>query len=217
MNDTFFCGAVSGFFQTIIGHPLDTIKTLKQNNISITKTNLMPSNLYRGIRYPLTLSPILIGTTFYLNDNFRYYKKYGINYFITGFITSFIICPFDEFKIKRQIGKNFNLFDFFKCYSNITTVLLREIPAIFIYFNTYDYFRTNKYSTISSGAISGISMWFFIYPIDTIKTQIHANGLNNFKLVLDRRLFNGLTICLIRAGLVNSVGFYIYEFLKNKK
>ena len=36
----FYTGAIIGVSQTIIGHPIDTIKTLLQNNSSITKLAL---------------------------------------------------------------------------------------------------------------------------------------------------------------------------------
>ena len=216
MTDSFIYGSIGGIFQTIIGHPFDTIKTLQQTNIKLNINHLRPINLYRGVGYPLIQSPILIGATFYLNDNFGDYKKYGINYCLTGLITSFIICPFDEFKIKRQVGKKFSLYDFYKCYSNLNIVLLREIPATFIYFGTYDYFRDNKYSITLSGGMSGIVTWLFTYPIDTVKTQMQGIGLKKSNLILYKKLFNGLTICLIRAGIVNSSIFYVYEFLKNR-
>ena len=41
----FLAGLSSGITQTLIGHPLDTIKTNKQNNIKVK------GNLYKGLNY----------------------------------------------------------------------------------------------------------------------------------------------------------------------
>ena len=50
MNE-FIAGAVSGFGQTLVGHPFDTVKVRLQNNVSLTK--LKPQHYYRGVGYPL--------------------------------------------------------------------------------------------------------------------------------------------------------------------
>jgi hypothetical protein len=53
LND-FSKGTIVGISQTFFGHPLDTLKTLKQNGTKIQGENLR--SLYRGIYYPLILS-----------------------------------------------------------------------------------------------------------------------------------------------------------------
>ena len=60
MNDYIY-GAVSGVFQTIIGHPFDTKKVLMQNNkiLSFNYRNMMA-----GIKYPLVTSSLICSVNF---------------------------------------------------------------------------------------------------------------------------------------------------------
>ena len=117
-QNEFIKGGIVGCSQTIIGHPLDTLKTLKQNNSKInisffnknnlmsknnliSKNNLMSKNnpisnfqykslihLFKGVKYPLFVS------TFYNSQIFGLYnicKKYGFNDFSSGFISGGIL------------------------------------------------------------------------------------------------------------------------------
>ena len=124
-QNEFIKGGIVGCSQTIIGHPLDTLKTLKQNNSKINisffnNTNLISKNtvmsknfsnfqykslihLFKGVKYPLFVS------TFYNSQIFGLYnicKKYGFNDFSSGFISggilSSILTPFELYKIKEQ-------------------------------------------------------------------------------------------------------------------
>jgi hypothetical protein len=47
--ESFWAGLISGIFQTVVGHPLDTLKVWKQNNSRISPSFF---NLYKGIKYP---------------------------------------------------------------------------------------------------------------------------------------------------------------------
>jgi hypothetical protein len=47
----FFCGACNGVSQALVGHPLDTIKVLQQNNVPWKSLKFM--ELMRGVKYPL--------------------------------------------------------------------------------------------------------------------------------------------------------------------
>ena len=56
--------------------------------------------------------------------------------------------------------------------------------------------------------------WLFTYPLDTIKTRIQGRVSSSIKEALKMgSLFSGITLCMIRAFIVNSVGFYTYEKL----
>ena len=59
----FLSGCASGLAQNIIGHPLDTIKVLKQNNENTSKIKNI-GTLYRGFAYPAIHSILTTGLTF---------------------------------------------------------------------------------------------------------------------------------------------------------
>ena len=98
----FLSGIINGISQGIAGHPLDTIKTLQQNNIQWFGLPL--KNYYFGFAYPLYRQIIQNSLTFDINERLNNNNIH--NKFITGGITGFYISPilyyFDVFKIKKQ-------------------------------------------------------------------------------------------------------------------
>tara|TARA_B100000401_G_C52803952_1_gene720117 strand:+ start:17 stop:667 length:651 start_codon:yes stop_codon:yes gene_type:complete len=211
----FYAGTISGIIQTITGHPFDTLKVLQQNN---KKKVYDLRSLYKGISMPLIQSPIICGVSFFLNDSLdTYFNNYYISGFCSGFFTSFIICPFEYYKINSQNQtKKIITFNSIKhSYKNINYVILRESPSCCIYFGLYNECKKNNLSSFLSGGICGMSSWLFTYPLDTIKTRMQSNSSKSFKqAILIGNLFKGLNICLIRAFFVNAIGFYTYEYFK---
>ena len=212
----FFAGSISGIAQTVVGHPFDTLKVLQQNNK--LKVNSL-KNLYKGISMPLIQTPLICGVSFFLNDSLNsYFTNEYYSGLFSGFFSSFIICPFEYYKINSQIQKKI-YFDFKslkKSYSNINYVILRETPALSIYFGLYNQCLNNNISSFSAGGIAGVSSWLFTYPLDTIKTRMQSGKTNSLReSLLMGNLFKGLQICLIRAFIVNSIGFYSYDYMLN--
>lgn len=211
-----FSSFLSGIFQVFIGHPFDTIKVLKQNNNNITSQSY--KNLYNGIKYPLLQTPIINVANFY--STYYFQKKYKQNLFyssiFSGIISSIIITPLDYYKIMKQnnINSVYTINNIIKSYKYLHIVSLREIPSLVIYFNTYEYCKKYTNSYLLSGGISGVVSWGLTYPIDTIKTRLQANNAKNIKdAILQNNLYKGIVPCLFRAFLVNSIGFYLYEYL----
>ena len=70
------------------------------------------------------------------------------------------------------------------------------------------------YSGIAGG-VAGMSSWLITYPLDTLKTRKQLNPDTKFKqLVKSGHLFNGIYITLLRAFIVNGLGFMIYKYVK---
>jgi solute carrier family 25 carnitine/acylcarnitine transporter 20/29 len=94
--------------------------------------------------------------------------------------------------------------------------IARETISMPVYFNTYEYLTTVT-NPFLAGGIAGMTSWFITYPIDTMKTRKQLNKDKNIKmldLIKQGNLYNGLSITLLRAFIVNSTCFYIYEFSK---
>ena len=205
----FFAGLVSGTSQILSGHPLDTLKVNLQNN-TLQKFNINYKNLYKGISYPLITNSMLVSVQFGVYDNLR---KLGYNDYISsssaGVITGLITSPIDRFKIKKQILSK-NIYN--NPFKGLSLTLSREIPANIIYFNSYNYFRNNDFSILTSGGLAGFFSWLITYPIDAIKTRIQSDKFKNIKSAIQKGgLFKGIIPCLTRALIVNSIGFYVYE------
>lgn len=218
MENTFIAGFIAGSFQTLLGHPLDTIKVWKQNN---TKHKLTISNLFRGLSYPLLSASFLNSIQF---SSAAFYRKQLTNNTnistdvivelkagaFSGLVFGCILAPIDYFKIKRQsFSKTPQL--------GLSACMMREIPGSSIYFGTYTYLRNKNISIFLSGSIAGCLSWGLIYPCDIIKTNIQSGKTKNIRnsiefLIKNRsHIYSGLGICLLRAAIVNGVGFYTYE------
>ena len=102
MNET-VSGMVAGGVSTIIGHPLDTIKTWKQNSNLNIKFNV--KNLLRGYRYPLIASITFNGYLFGVNNYIN--NKYHINNFLSGAITGFLVVCENSVEFASEILHSF--------------------------------------------------------------------------------------------------------------
>jgi hypothetical protein len=94
--------------------------------------------------------------------------------------------------------------------------ILRESIAIPAYFLTFDtmYYQL-QYPAFISGAMAGINSWFFTYPIDTLKTRMQLYTNKSFADLLKMgKLYNGLSVTLLRAVIVNGFNFQLYTFLQ---
>ena len=134
---------MSGIAQTIVGHPLDTLKILKQNNKLINKNiyNIHLKQLYSGVSIPLIQTPIACGIVFYIDEIINnYIHNHWISGFTSGIVSSFLLCPFEYYKINLQQNNKqlINVKTILGSYKNISYVIYREAPALSIYFGTYN-------------------------------------------------------------------------------
>jgi hypothetical protein len=204
-------GFASGTVQTLVGHPLDTLKVWKQRNI---KPNI--SQLFRGIRYPLLTGTFVTTGQF---ASYNWFNKYSESDVMcgafSGIFSGLVLSPIDKYKISDQTMGHYT------SRYGLASCLLREIPANAIYFGTYSYSRENNIDVLSSGAIAGASSWLITYPFDIIKTQVQSGELDTKTAILQMiqrktLVTSGLGFCLIRAVIVNSIGFYVYETFRDK-
>lgn len=213
----FITGNISGIVQTIVGHPLDTIKVLEQNKIDI-KNN---KDIFNGLMVPMLTNSLLTGIQFYSYEHYSWLTM--------GIISGLISTPIEYYKIQKQVNNNYDLKRMPRGY---TITCLRETIALNCYFNTYDYLK-NKTGIFFAGGLSGSLSWLITYPIDTIKSRVQANNISrkvnesvltyNYNLYRDaylkKELFRGLRFCLFRGFIVNGFGFlgayYTQNYLKN--
>ena len=211
----FIAGFFGGFSYTFIGHPMDTLKTWKQNNNIIKTPSFNMKNLFKGIRYPLIQNSVISSIIFSNNEYLK--KNINNNYVsngLTALLTSIIICPCDKYKIMEQQKKiyPFTFKNTINSYKDIGIVTSRKLPGIFIYFSSYQKLKEKNIPTFLSGSIAGTASWFFTYPIDTIKTRIQNESCKTIKEAINKGGLNkGMGICLIRAFIANGINFTVYE------
>lgn len=213
MNE-FISGFFAGTAQTIVGHPLDTLKVLIQNKN--LKKGLSIRELYRGWRYPMAMSTIFNSTLFPLN---KVIHEQTNNYYTSGLVSGAIVSPivffFDIGKIKEQTNQKLKLEHLYKTRGLLATTL-RESLAISLYFGPY-FTCKEKYNLDSfiAGGVAGITNWTLTYPIDVVRTRQIAQNISINEAIKQGKLWDGYKVCIMRAIIVNASIFKIYDMTKH--
>ena len=232
MNEVFLNSSIAGISQTVIGHPFDTLKTLKQlyNNKSVFSILQYIKNknginyLYRGYIPPLIggciQNSIIFSSEYYINKKMNNKNNIypGI---IAGSLTSFIISPFELVKCKLQVNNNLTLKEVLlnnkkNMYRGLYLTMLRDSIGFGIYFSSYRYLQEKYNNPLINGGISGILSWIYSYPVDVIKTKYQISNVSIKRILKQQNiktLTAGLNIMILRAFFVNAGIFYIFEKL----
>jgi len=197
-------GWILGVSQTLIGHPLDTLKTWKQSNI---KSKISLSNLYRGSFYPFISSIILNQTSFDILEHNRKNKIPNfLNYLSIGILNGIVLTPLEYWKVRDQHNLPKKIIP-----KGLTLTLAREIPGCASYFYCLDYTVKNNINSFLGGGIAGMSSWLLTYPIDVSKTRYQVDI--PYQQIFRKPWFTGLSYCLLRSFITNGIGFVIFRSL----
>lgn len=209
MND-FTIGLGVGTVKTIVGYPLDTIKTNYQNNPNY---KISFHNIYNGVKFPMISTLVNNSLMFYMNSNVQ---KYFNNHYISGFFTGCIISPiinvFDVNKIQSQTNTYTKIQ---LCNLGLISTVCKESIYTSLYFGTFHKLKEYDINTYLRGGITGTISWLCIYPIDVVKTRIQSKKYTCYYNAINTgNLWKGISFCLVRSFVVNSISLPIYELLK---
>jgi len=211
MSD-FIAAACVGVGQVTIGYPFDTTKVLIQNNRKWFRLPIR--HYYRGWRFPLASAVVLNCITFPTVERTKPYTK---NSFVSGTLAGIIISPivfcFDVGKIKLQTKQQIVFKTILNTRGRYST-FVRETLAGTIYFGSYFTCKDYGFHPLISGGFAGLANWTITYPIDVIKSRQISQNITIPEAVKMGNLWKGFHICAIRAVLVNSINFWIYDTVK---
>jgi hypothetical protein len=201
-------GVASGVAQTIVGHPLDTIKVLVQNGHPWKmKTTSM---YYRGASFPFVSSILFNATVFPVYERtISITNSSYISGILSGMVVSPIMYVFDVGKIKLQTNQPLSASDFYRT-KGFPITLCRESLAMTIYFSTYHWFRKQTHPLVAGG-LAGLFNWTVTYPLDIIRSRQIAQNITFYEALQQGTLWRGYVPCALRAILVNASCFYVYE------
>jgi solute carrier family 25 carnitine/acylcarnitine transporter 20/29 len=235
-------GGISGICGVLLSHPLDTIKTHIQtgNKLSVFKPTF--TNFYKGISAPLLgvgiEKAIVFGTYNYMMTKTDNIPVSGA---ISGLVASFIVTPYERFKILKQNSQVVNFKDINSrfLFRGLGATFTREMPGFAIYFTVYEYLKYNTFTKYDKkidmtrsflyGGLSGLTSWVFIYPQDKIKTimqsTLQSSNCKNYTSIVKNMyntygltyFYKGFSWAAGRAVLLHSGTFCMMEILNNNK
>lgn len=211
-----------GITQTLVGYPLDTIKTRLQNS---NVTRITPGvKLAVGIRFPLVNSTIINTMTFGNRDLFQKFTENKlVSYTLVGITNGIVQNQLDYCKVKAQTKGTIPKFPRKFVTTGMKYSVALEALSMPIYFSTYEYLKYFRgYSDFNSGGWAGVNCWLWTYPIDTLKSRSFVNPkLKLHELIQIQRgggifgLYSGLGVALLRAYIVNGFVFSTYNILSD--
>jgi len=212
MSDV-LAGACVGVSQTLVGHPLDTIKVLIQNGRRWR--GLRPCDYYRGWRFPLISSTLFNCTVFPMYERSKKYTDSSVGAgMAAGVVVTPVVFAFDVGKILQQTRQPIS-FNSITRSKGLGSTGAREVVAMGSYFGSYDYLRGQNLSPFTAGAAAGLLNWTLTYPIDVVRSRQIAQGVSMRDAIGLGHLWKGYTACAVRAVLVNGVSFWVYEKVKS--
>lgn len=206
----FIPGFTMGVIRAIISHPFEMLKLKSQMNMKIEFNR----SLFKGIHLSIGSNALERGIQFYWFEEFK--RKYDNNFYsslLASMISTSITLPYNVILLRKTLLNETNKLAKTNIYKSGALEYTRNITGSTIFLYSYNYFRSDKYPIYFASIASSCMVWGLTYPIDNIKNQIIANKNINYDI---RFLYRGIQYPIMRSIPSATVGFYVYEYLKNK-
>ena len=205
----FIPGFTMGITRAIISHPFEMLKLQSQMNMEIK----IDKNLFKGIHLSIGSNALERGIQFYWFEEFK--RKYNNSFYssvLASLISTSITLPYNVILLRKTLLNEKNNLAKKNIYKSGALEYSRNISGSTIFLYSYDYFRSDKYPIYVASIASSCIVWALTYPVDNIKNQIIANKPINYNL---KNLYKGIQYPLMRSIPSATIGFYVYEYLKN--
>lgn len=197
---------ISSFIEVGVTHPIDYLKTLKQDNKY--SFNKFLKNPYNGVSSRLIgVAPMRL---VYWNS-ISFFKEKNYSSLKTGIYASslqtILDYPIEQIKIRRMLQSN-NIFKNTNHFLGFITLLSRNIGFCITFVSSINYFENDYYS----GAIGGLTGAFITQPFDSLKTH-YQSGKKTFPKWKFKQYMVGWQHRCIISMLSMNIGWLIYNNL----
>lgn len=237
-QEAYVAGLGAGVFGTLLGFPMDRIKTEMQSNqlgftgtISDIARRQGVRGFYRGVLAPVVAFAFLSAQTFCCYEHFKAkLTSWGVSPaavasgIACGPLCALITTPFELVKIRVSLGVARSVLDVpvLDLYKGHGVNTLREMLFLGAYFGVYDLAKRDDASAVNvalAGSLAGASGWLVSYPLDCVKTNVQRQASASAwhvlrSLVADKgffALYRGIGTSIARACLVSACRFSAYE------
>jgi len=236
-------GFCQGLTRVSISYPFDVVKVqmqklLYKNNLDAIKDIIKTDafKLYRGSSISYTSVGVDRSIQFYLAEKLNKKNNSYINGIIISIIGSIYNVPAQFLTTNialynnKSLSFNSNLKNIYKSnpiYKGYFLEMTKNQIGSAIFMGTYYILRNNygdkkQYAPIY-GALSGLSLWPIIYPIDTIRTEYQTSKETIRNIITYRynkfgilSFYNGMLPVLFRTIPSASIGMLVYENVRSK-
>jgi solute carrier family 25 carnitine/acylcarnitine transporter 20/29 len=235
-------GFMQGITRVTISYPFDVMK-INMQKMHYNSTFSAFKHIFKNDTFKFYRGASLLYTTIGIERSLQFYflekfNKQGKNPLYSSFVISTLnsiyTVPIQFITTNISNNKtNMGTYKYIKYvyqnkinpYKGYFIEMPKNILASTIYYTTYynirNYFGENKYFAPYYGAISGISVWLIIFPIDTIRTENITNNKPIINIIKDRIKINGyssfylgLSPVLFRTIPSASIGMFVYEYFR---
>ena len=258
--DTFYAGGVAGSVGILVTQPFDVIKvrqqtgggTMRQVARSLLSTSGL-SSMWRGWFWPCATNGAVNSILFVSFEacmrrlDERSVWAHAAAGWAAGGAAALVISPQELVKCVAQVETGASGASFHNdlritkalvrehgvrgLFRGLPITMLRDLPSFALYFGVYAWLtRECGWSTFASGGWAGVASWFFVMPLDVVKTewQVSATRGSFVRFARDllagyartvglrRALFRGTAAACLRAWPQHGVTFAVYEFLTRR-
>jgi hypothetical protein len=219
MDNTYMAGSISGILEIIVTHPLDYIKTKKQEYTQKNKpfTLTLKRNYYSGI-VPRVVGIIpmrmlywgsLSNATVMLQD-YNYMIRPIFTGIIVGTVQTLIDNPVELIKTRLMLNKSVTMNIVLQNKGFMATVYRNSIFASCVSINFYN----TDYDKFMTSAMTGFIGSVISQPLDYVKTyQQHTNDTRWPCMKNPRKIFVGGFHRASIGGISMGIGYTVFDDL----
>lgn len=205
-TETFFCflGGCTAALQTLLGHPLETLKVRLQQGT--TDGRALVINVYTGWRVAF-LTQWCVHPVFFAcyQQCRRLDQPPWLSGAVTGCATALLLQPIELRKTLLQSGAQLPPLTVAAWTRGWPWLLGREVVGTACYWDVFER-SVVVASPWTAGAAAGVCSWLVSYPIDVCKTRVQTQ-CGRFTGTQHR----ALAVTLLRAALVNGSTLSLYD------